>query len=204
MGRPINSRYLKDEAGAIKVSHYRRATGNEAAGGEDTYIVSQRSTNKFLVADTSSDWSEVLTLVDKNAGSLANGEFRISGQDANGEQYNVSRLYNRTLRLGDTTGTYVKAAWDIEAVADLVITGISEGDPGVVTVASTATLTTGDVVTLSGVVGMTEVNGNSYTVTVINGTTFSIGVDTTEFTTYVSGGVVSGVGNVGSIAVQAS
>jgi hypothetical protein len=204
MGRPINSRYLKDAAGAIKVSHYRRSTGTEATGGEDTYITRQRSTNKFIVADTSSAWSEVLTLVDKAAGTLLNGEFRISGQDSDGSEYNVTRLYNRTLRLGDTTGVQVKAAWLIGAPADLVITGITEADPGVVTVASTATLATGDIVTLSGVVGMTEVNGNSYTVTVINATTFSIGVDTTGFTTYVSDGVVGGVGSSASIAVQAT
>lgn len=203
MGRPINKRYLGDVAGNIKVSHYRRAVGVEVTGEDDTYIVSQRSGNKFLVADTSGAWSEILTLVDKDAGSLLNGEFRISGQDADGNTYNVTRLYNRTLRLGDTSGDFVKAAWSISAPADLVITGITAADPAVVTVADTSGLVDGETVTISGVVGtMSTING-AHVVTVINGTTFSVPFDATGLVRD-SGGVVSGVGGTGSIDVQAS
>lgn len=211
MGRPINKRYLGDAAGRIKVSHsFNTFDGAETAGGEDTYIVSQRSSNKFLVADTSDGWEEILTLVDKDAGSLALGEFRIDGQDADGNTYNVTRLYNRTLRLGTAGSTFEKAAWSIDAPADLVITGVTAAAPAVVTVASTATLTTGDVVTIDGIVGTlgtdatNGLNGNSYTVTVINGTTFSLDGSDTSLLTYTSGGVVSGVGGTGSIDVQAS
>ncbi len=43
-----------------------------------------------------------------------------------------------------------------------------------------------------GVVGMTQLNGNTYTVTVIDADHYSIGVDTTGFGAYVSGGTAGG------------
>jgi hypothetical protein len=49
-------------------------------------------------------------------------------------------------------------------------------------------LITGTVVTISGVVGMTQVNGNSYTITVVDNNNFTLGVNSTGYTTYVSGG----------------
>lgn len=82
------------------------------------------------------------------------------------------------------------------------ITGISNTNPGVVTVASATPtnslpLANGMTVTLSGVVGMTQVNGNRYVVAGLSGTTFNLydtfgnRVDTTAFSTYVSGGIAN-------------
>lgn len=199
MGRPINKRYLGDAVDSIKVSHYRRAVGVEATGEEDTYIVSQRSTNKFLVADTSGAWSEVLTLVDKDAGTLLNSEFRISGVDGDGTAYNVARLYNRTLRLGSADGSFVKEPWTVAgAFATQAITGISQANPAVVTVASTADMTEGETVTLTGVGGMVEITDGAYTISIVNATTFElVGVDSTGYTLYTTGGTVSGIGEGG-------
>lgn len=81
-----------------------------------------------------------------------------------------------------------------KSTTDLTITGITNANPGVVTVASTTTLGAAGAtkqITITGVVGMTQVNGAQYTATVINGTTFSIGVDTTAYGAYVSGGTVN-------------
>ena len=72
-----------------------------------------------------------------------------------------------------------------------VITGITQANPGIVTDVDHG-LTDGDTVLISGVVGMTEVNGNRYVITYLTINTYSI-VDTSGFTPYVSGGTwVSG------------
>jgi hypothetical protein len=73
----------------------------------------------------------------------------------------------------------------------LAVTAITKANPGVVTTDLAHGYATGQIITMEGVEGMTEVNGVPYTITVIDSTHFSIGVDTTSFTTYTSGGVVT-------------
>lgn len=68
------------------------------------------------------------------------------------------------------------------------ISAITNANPGQVTSANHG-LTSGMRVTFSGVGGMTQLNGNTYTVTVINANNFTIGVDTTAFGVYTAGGV---------------
>jgi len=193
MGRPINKRFIGDNPGSIKVSHHFRVGESEVAGGDDTYIVSQRSNTKFLISDTSEGWSEVLVLADKDAGSLAEGEFRIAATDELGADVNAIRLYNRTIRV---TGPK-KVKWSIDAPESQAITGITQADPAVVTVADTSVYNDGDTVTISGVVGMTEINGLSSTITILNATTFELDtIDSTGFTAYTSGGTVSVGGSI--------
>lgn len=72
----------------------------------------------------------------------------------------------------------------------LHISAVTKANPGVVTTREPHGLTTGDTVTITGVGGMTELNGNTYTVTVISTTTFSIGTNTTSYTTYLAQGEV--------------
>lgn len=104
-----------------------------------------------------------------------------------------------------------------------VITAITQADPGVVTIVGHG-YATGDVVYISGVVGMTELNNQFYEVVVINADTFSLignditfpdkprkrgkkkkkkkgtqealngPVDTTSFTAYTSDGTASRLG----------
>jgi hypothetical protein len=65
------------------------------------------------------------------------------------------------------------------------ISGASQANPTVITVSDTTGLLTGEKVRMADVVGMTELNGKCYTVTVINGTSFSLdGVDSTAFGAY--------------------
>lgn len=67
------------------------------------------------------------------------------------------------------------------------ITNITQANPGVVTSVNHGLLT-GNQILISDVVGMTEVNGVTFTITVLTANTFSIGVDTTAYGAYVSGG----------------
>jgi len=71
----------------------------------------------------------------------------------------------------------------------LAVTSITNANPGVVTVDLNHGYSTGQVVTIAGVTPSTF-NG-TYTITVLSEKSFSIGVDTTTFGTYVSGGVVT-------------
>lgn len=74
------------------------------------------------------------------------------------------------------------------------ITGITQATQAVIT--STTTFQIGQIIQISNVVGMTELNGNTYTVVAVSGTTVTINVDSTGFTAYVSGGTISSIQNV--------
>lgn len=67
------------------------------------------------------------------------------------------------------------------------ITDITKANPGVVTTRWAHGYSTGDTVKIVGVDGMTQVNDTFFVVTVVNSTSFSIGVDTTSYSTYTKG-----------------
>jgi hypothetical protein len=75
----------------------------------------------------------------------------------------------------------------------LVITGAANNGSGLIrlTVASTATLTTGQIISINGVVGTVEANGEHWVITVVDGT--HIDLRGSAFANaYVSGGVIGG------------
>lgn len=67
-----------------------------------------------------------------------------------------------------------------------VITNASQANPAIIT--ATNTLIAGMQVTINDVVGMTQLNGNTYTVLSATAANFEIDVDSTLFTAYSSGG----------------
>lgn len=87
-------------------------------------------------------------------------------------------------------GTGFVAATDLDwgpIPTTLNVSNITNANPAVVTTATNHGFTNGITVTLNGVVGMTEVNGNSYTVAGVTATTFQLsGVDSSAFGVYVS------------------
>ncbi len=96
---------------------------------------------------------------------------------------------NLTLQsLGNTIATGVQFNLFSQISRSGSISGITQANPGEVTTSANHLLQTGQFVTISGVVGMTQVNGKTYEITVTGANTFTIGVDTTSYTAYVSGG----------------
>jgi hypothetical protein len=92
-------------SGKIQVTSYRLTGDAETSGDGAAYIVSQRSTRRFKVSvvdeSDSSTTTAVLTLVDKAAGALAEGEFRISVVNPlDSSTDNASKLCNRTVVVG--------------------------------------------------------------------------------------------------------
>ena len=74
-----------------------------------------------------------------------------------------------------------------QKTATVTITGATQANPVVIT--ATNTFEGAETVTIAGVVGMTELNGNSYIVANPTSTTFELsGIDGTGFTAYTSGG----------------
>lgn len=92
----------------------------------------------------------------------------------------------------DATKAYLLsgATWGNATRLDsaVTITDITAANPGKVTTSTSHGYSNGDVVKITSVVGMTEVNNLYFTVTVVDADEFTIGVDTSAFTTYVSGG----------------
>ena len=86
----------------------------------------------------------------------------------------------------------------VNGTVPLTITGISRASPAVVTVSGSHGLVNGDFVTITGVVGMTQINNGSYYIKSTGASTFELytddtlipEVDSSNWTTWASGGVV--------------
>jgi hypothetical protein len=109
---------------------------------------------------------------------------------------------DRDIILPDASGTMATQEWassqfTSQPVAN--ISGATQANPVVITTAAAHNFTNGASVTITDVVGMTELNSNSYYVSVLTSTTAALysdaglttGVDGTAFTAYVSDGVAT-------------
>ena len=110
-------------------------------------------------------------------------------------EFSTTQTY--ILEFGDL---YIRFYKDSGAIleANKTITGITQANPGVVTSASHG-FSNGDTVVISGVVGMTQVNGKRFTVASVATNTFQLkdidgaNVNTTSYTAYSSGGIANRV-----------
>jgi hypothetical protein len=114
------------------------------------------------------------------ANSLSDGGLvrivRVKGMtELNSNTYRVLEQATNTVELFEQDGTAITAA--------------SRANPGQITATSHG-LSTGDEVGFFGVGGMTELNGNGYTITVVDANNFTIGVNTSGFTAFTTGGTV--------------
>jgi ubiquitin-activating enzyme E1 len=113
---------------------------------------------------------------------------------------------NIPVLIGDTRGVFGSIFCDLgksfvvhdptgEEAVTCVIEDITQDFPAVVRVLeeNRHNLETGDMVTLSGINGMAELNGGQYLVTVVDGYSFTINIDTKLFRPYQSGGYMTQV-----------
>ena len=100
-------------------------------------------------------------------------------------------------------------SWSPKSTITAYISAITKANPGVVTTTPDNFFTDGSLVTITDIIGMVELNGNSFYVNVLTSNTFAlysdsgltIPVNTTGYTTYSSGGrVISSVGDSGTSA----
>lgn len=78
------------------------------------------------------------------------------------------------------------------------ITGSTRASPCVLT--CTSTFSPGDLITITGVSGMDQLNGNNYEVLSVTASTVTINVDSRQFDAYVSGGTASTIAPVNQFA----
>ncbi len=101
--------------------------------------------------------------------------------------FNTEQTY--VLEFGDQQMRVIKeGGYVLEAAG--TITGITQNNPGVVTLASHG-YSTGDRIFLDEIEGMTELNRRSVDITVLTGNTFAIGLDTSGFDAWTSGGTAA-------------
>jgi hypothetical protein len=98
-----------------------------------------------------------------------------------------SAVFSQTTRVPIFVNTN---PFDTTATVD--ITNITQDTAAVVTIANTSVLTDGSLVTITGVIGMTQVNDLEFNINIIDATTFElVGTDSTAYTAYDSGGVMT-------------
>jgi len=125
-------------------------------------------------------------VVTATAHGLADADFidiaEVEGMtELNGNRYKIGNKNTNSFELFNRTQSVY------------TITAASRADPCEITI-GTHTHTEGQQITISGVVGMTELNGNTYQVNTVTSTTVTlksiagVGTDSSGFTTYVSGG----------------
>lgn len=97
---------------------------------------------------------------------------------------------NWTLAVIDFAPSIAAPAW--ATTVTKTITNITQANPAVVTTSAAHTLSTDDLISITGVVGMTEVNNLTFEIVVLSSTTFLLkNIDSTGYTAYVSGGTVT-------------
>jgi hypothetical protein len=92
-----------------------------------------------------------------------------------------------------TAGAILASGVDVAALvgSSLAVTNVTNANPGVVTTALNHGFTTGQTGEITGMIGMSALNGVPFTITVLSEKTFSVGINTGAYAPYVSGGVVT-------------
>jgi hypothetical protein len=190
------------------------ATGPQISA-DGKYIAYANNSNNLVASNTSAPWStwngaDNVYLYDNNPSDSAYQTNTLVSND--GTSATTPDIGGGTAPSISSDGRYVTfmdLAYPTTKVSGS-ITGASNASPIVITTSSTAGLTTGDLVYITGVGGNTAANNSStnaaWTITVVDGTHFSLN-NSTGNGTYTSGGTwtqVTGTVNVRLFDRQAS
>ena len=135
------------------------------------------------------------------------GEVKDSSKAVRLIPFNFSLTDNYVLEFGDLYIRFIKNGSYIYETAQN-ITGITQANPGVVTITGHG-YSNGDEVQISGVVGMTELNGRNFKVANVTANTFElqdmdgVNFDTSGLTAYSSGGTAARIYEVTTTYVEA-
>lgn len=99
----------------------------------------------------------------------------------------VAVMYRNGIAIGGATYSTITGIATLPAVSSFAITGITKANPGVVS-APGHTFVNGNQIYIANVVGMTQVNNTLATIAGVASGVFNLGIDTTAYSTYVSGG----------------
>ena len=110
---------------------------------------------------------------------------------SDGDLIDISGVVGMTELNGNRYRAIEVATNTFEIMAGLgkPVSGVTRANPGSVTAVGHG-FSTGNEVGFLSVGGMTDLNGNGYTITVVDADTFTIGVDSSAFSVYTSGGLV--------------
>jgi uncharacterized protein (TIGR02217 family) len=136
------------------------------------------------------------------------------GTGAVGTGYPTYQMYKRYTQAGNNDDRIIKKpvagtvqtfkggvaqAWSVDTTTGIVtatatitrsITAITKANPGNVTIAAHG-FSNGSLIYISSVGGMTQVNNLVFTIAVVDADNFTIGVNTTNYSTYTSGGTAA-------------
>ena len=187
------------------LTSYSDITFSQINGSEGNLYISNAQTGQILtyVASTNT-WD--------NAGGNAL-------QPSNATLYTGTNIHLgdvSTLKIGGGAIGYVletdgigNLTWTPKSTITAYISAVTKANPGIVTTTEDNFFTDGSLVTITDIIGMVELNGNSFYVNVLTSNTFAlysdsgltIPVNTTGYTTYSSvGRVISSVGDSGTSA----
>ena len=198
MGRPLNKKFFgAPTAGGNEI----KCAFHNGTGPVNGYIVKQLGSKKFRCTDGVATADCFLT--DAAAAALTAGQMSIVVKDAAEAVRQVTKISGRQM----TTDQGNKLGWGFDAAAATVVemeeagnasevaaatmNACTQASPGAITCTAAHGLVNGDTVRITGVVGMVELNNMVFQITKTSATAFTIGVDTSAYTTYGSAGTVT-------------
>lgn len=153
------------------------------------------STNNYR--DTPTAFDQAMT-VDATTGKYQLMRWYGSSADTTSIRRRIRKPVAGTALVGVAGSALAAAQYSVDYTTGLVtlslnktrsITGISKAGSAVLTVGA-HTFSVGESVVVSAVVGMTEINGLRALITAADSSTITVAINSTVFTTYVSGGTV--------------